>query len=97
MLPVAVCGDNAGRIRAMLQHIAESGLQRGALTAVDLVPQHRNMFVFLRKESKRIFTAAVIDQHKVGKPCGKQRCNRFLQFLVRIERRQNHRHMCKIR
>ena len=97
MLPVAVCGDNAGRIRTVLQHIAESGLQRGALTAVDLVPQHRNMFVFLRKEPKRIFTAAVIDQHKVGKPCGKQRCNRFLQFLVRIERRQNHRHMCKIR
>ena len=96
VLPVAVHSDNAARRRAMIQHIAERGLQRRALAAVDIVPQHRDPFVFCREEPKRVCAAAVVDQHEVGKADGKQRRNRFLQFFVRIERRQNHGHARKI-
>ena len=43
------------------------GFQRGALAAVDGVPQHCDMFVFCREELLRIRTAAVVDHNKVGK------------------------------
>ena len=87
MLPVAVDGDDTAQLRELLPHIAEGGLERPTLAAVDLVGQHRaaGLLCCLVKEMAVFRLAPVVDDHKVPKAFPEKAFDDTDKLFVRIE------------
>ena len=93
VLVVAVHGDDAHALRAVLEKKAERVFQRGTLAFVDFVGQQGDFRVLGGKVGEIVEIlrlAAVIDQNDIGKTVLQKSVHHSDELVIRVEGRQDH-------